>query len=136
MHEFEWDADGAPNAFDWSSALEWIVVMVEMQPSCTEFVLGARPPFALAPDELEDLAIVDRTLRDLWQRYAPRSPSRQPFTTIAEENAAVDAYEAAKAELREVLSTLPTNERWRNLFVSLDHPAVETVRSIMKRRIA
>ncbi len=125
-----------PQPFDWSEALELIVLMTEMETSCTEFVLGAQPPFALAPDELEDLSIVDRTVRDLWARYRPATPLRHRFATIAEENAAVDTYEAEKERLRELLRHLIADDSWRAQFSIADHAAIELVRSIVVSRNA
>lgn len=135
-NRLDWDPDAAPQPFDWSSALELVVLMVEMQTSFTEFVLGARPPYLLAPDELEDLSAIDRAVRDLWARYVPANPAQQRFSTVAEENAAVDAYENDKARLRDHLRNLAATEAWRKDFASTDHPVIDRVQSIVASRQA
>jgi len=133
---FEWYPNAEPQPFDWSSALDMIVLMVEMETSCTEFVLGATPSFAIAPDELQDLSNVERTVRDIWTRYVPPSPALRKFSPVAAENAAVDAYENSKAQLRDALRNVVSDDGWRDHFSTADHAAIERVRAIITSRQA
>ena len=125
-----------PQPFEWSDALDVIVLMTEMETGYTEFVLGAQPPFAIAPDELQDLARADSIVRDLWARYRPAPPARHRFATIGDENAAVDAYEAEKERLRELLRHLTRDDRWRTELAPGDHAAIEELRSIILSRVS
>lgn len=130
----EWDPNAEPQAIDWSSALDFILLMVEMGTSCTEFVLGATPAFAIAPDELQDLAIAEQIVRDMWARYLPATPALRTYSSVAAENAAVDAYENAKAQLGDALRNIPSSDSWRNEFSILDHAAIEQLRRIITAR--
>jgi hypothetical protein len=75
-------------------------------------------------------------VRDLWARYRPPSPALLRFSTVADENAAVDEFEKKKERLREVLRHLSDDDSWREAFAPSDHSAIERIRSILSLRIA
>jgi hypothetical protein len=133
---FDWDPNEPPDPFNWTGALEFIVVFLDMiQVSFSDFIANARPGFKMTQEERDDLLALDAIVRNLWQKVVPQKPkpAGRENSDVQAENAAVDEYEAHKDVLKSALANLTTTDDWRTVFPEDLHGEIERARAILRR---
>jgi hypothetical protein len=132
----EWDPDAPPDPFNWTGALDFIVLFLQMfDASFAHFIEEAHPGFKMTQGERDDLLALDAIVRNLWQKVVPQKPrpAGRGKSDVRAENAAVDEYEAGKETIMNALRNLTATEDWRTVFPEDLHGEIERARAILRR---